>query len=58
MAGSMGGGAFRNRLAAANKATKNKKNKIRRGLKWLQKVVKMQQSTKNERPQWKEDEMG
>ncbi len=34
------GGGFRNRLAAANEATKNIKIKIRRGLKRLQNVVK------------------
>ncbi len=34
------GGGFRNRLAAANEATKNIKIKIRRGLKRLQNVEK------------------
>ena len=44
------GGAFRNRLAAANQATKNIKIKIRRGLRWLQTTLITQQSTENERP--------
>jgi len=34
------GGAFRNRLAAANQAMKNIKIKIRRGLRWLQNDMK------------------
>jgi hypothetical protein len=34
------GGAFRNRLATANQATKNIKIKIRRGLRWLQNNMK------------------
>ena len=34
------GGAFRNRLAAANQATKNIKIKIHRSLRWLQNNMK------------------
>ncbi len=52
------GGGVSQPFGGGKSGYKKYKNKIPRGLTRLQKIVKTQQSTKNEQHRWKEDEMG